>query len=428
MTLVVKRYTIPTDWWRIIDTITARSFNFVASVAGIIVISRMLGPGGQGTYAAATAWIGLVATTAGLSLGLVSHYRIQARGKEAWDGAIFSSLLIFLLALSLTACAFVITAHFLSSGGFFGHLPSSTLVIAVLLLPLLIWDEYASNLLANADRIQIYNRLQIAGRFVGLALLVLLVVFLGVGVNGALIALVVGQALIAIGSFSVLWRMHRGPLRVVREEIRQLIHGALRLHLAAIGAFLLSQSSVLVLNELTSKSVVGWYHLAWQIVTVAMIVPQAASLILYAKIAASGPDQAWPTYKHITVGVMGFMIALIPLAYLFGPTIIIYMAGESFQESAELFRILLPTVLGMSFAQLMTPQWISRGIFVPMSIITIITAGAHVLVSIALVKSNGVTGAAWATTLILGVMTLLVQGYFFFWCERRYRTNQTVAN
>ncbi len=422
----MKRFSLPADWRKIAETIAVRSFNLLSGVAGIIVISRLLGPGGQGTYAAATAWIGLVATTAGLSLGLVSHYRIQARTKDAWDGAIFSSLLIFLFALSLTACAFVITAHFLSSGEFFGHLPSSTLAIAVQLLPLLIWDEYASNLLANADRIQIYNRLQVAGRLVGLALLVLLVVFLGAGVNGALIALVVGQAFIAIGSFSVLWRMHREPLRVVREEIRQLIHGALRLHLAAIGAFLLSQSSVLILNELASKTVVGWYHLSWQLVTVAMIIPQAASLMLYAKIAADGPDRAWPAYKHITVGVMGFMTALVPLAYLFGPTIIVYIAGDGFQTSAELFRILLPTVLGMSFAQLMTPQWISRGIFVPMSIITFITAGAHVLVSIVLVKSNGVAGAAWATTMILGVTTFLVQGYFFFWCERRFR--QTVPN
>lgn len=417
----MKRYPLPSDWQKVIETIAARGFNFVAGVAGIIIISRLLGPGGQGTYAAATAWIGLVATTAGLSLGLVSHYRIQARARGAWDGAIFSSLLIFLFVLSLTACAFVIAAHFLSGGRFFGHLPSSTLAIAVLLLPLLIWDDYASNLLANANRIQIYNRLQIAGRLIGLASLVLLVVFLGVGVNGAIIALVTGQTFIAIGTFSVLWRMHREPLRVVREEIRQLLHGALRLHLAAIGAFLLSQSSVLVLNEFTSKTAVGWYYLSWQIVTVVMIIPQAASLILYAKIAADGPDRAWPAYKHITVGVMGFMLASMPLAYLLGPSLITSMAGDSFQMSADLFRILFPTVIGMSFAQLMTPQWISRGIFVPMSFITIVTAGVHVLVSIALVKSYGVAGAAWATTLILGVMTLLVQGYFFFWCERRYR-------
>jgi len=413
------------DWRNIIETITVRAFNLIVGVAGIIIIARLLGPEGQGAYAATIVWVGLVATIAGLSLGLVSHYRIQARGKTAWDGAIFGSLLVLLLALSLTASIFVIVAHFLSNGEFFGHLPSSALAVAVLLLPLLIWDEYASNLLASADRIQTYNRLQMGGRSLGLVLLVLFVATLDAGINGALGALVIGQAFIAIGSFAVLWRIHRAPLQIVPDEIRQLIHGALRLHLTTIGAFLLSHSSVLVLNELASKAAVGWYHLSWQMVTVAMIVPQAASLMLYTKIARHNPDRAWPVYKHVTVGVMGFMIVLVPLAYLVGPKIIVYLTGNNFQTSAELFRILLPVLLGMSFAQLMTPQWISRGLFVPSSLITIATAGVHVLATIALVKSNGVIGAAWATALTLGIAPLLVQGYFAWWCEKQYRRSQT---
>src|SRR4051812_22132242 len=121
----MNRHTLSTDWRNIIETITVRAFNLAVGVAAIIIIARLLGPERQGTYAAATVWAGLIATIAGLSLGLVSHYRIQARGKTAWDGAIFGSLLVLFLALSLTAGAFVIVAHFLSNGKFFGHLPSS---------------------------------------------------------------------------------------------------------------------------------------------------------------------------------------------------------------------------------------------------------------------------------------------------------------
>lgn len=418
---MIEDLAISAVWRKTVETTAARAFTLAVGVLGLILLTRLLGPEGQGTVAAAIAWATLAAAAAGLSLGQVSQYRTQARPALARDGAIFGSLLVLAITLSSIACILLVTAHRLTNGAFFGHLPSSVVAFAIVLTPLLIWDDYAAHLLTAADGIRTYNRIQVTGRSLGLVLLVVFVAALGGGVRAALAAYAVGQGFIAINSLIALHRLHRSSLRVVPAEIYEFMRGALHLHPNTVAAYFLSQSSVVVLNWLASRASVGWYHLAWQLIAIPMIVPQAASLTLYAKIAADGPDRAWPAHKRIMVGVMAFMLMLVAFAYAIGPQMIVYVVGNEFRPSAELFRILLPALLGMSFSQLMTPQWISRGIFLPTSVISLATAALHLVLTIALIETNGVNGAAWATSLTLATGPLLVQGYFVLWCERQYR-------
>lgn len=411
-------------WQEIATTGAVRIYNLGVSLISLVVIARLLGPTGQGTIAAAVSWAGLVATIAGLSLGQVSQHRIQSLQKTAWDGRLFGSMLVFMLTLTTLAYVFVFTIHLLSNGNFFGQLPTSVLVLAFLLLPLLIWDEYSSHLLTAAGQLRVYNRLLVIGRTIGLLLMLVLVGGFDTGVHGVLGASLAGQSLIATGSFYTLWRLHKPGWRVGREEIMALLNGALRLHPNTIGAFLLASSSVLVLSSLDDKSAVGWYHVAWQMITILTIVPQAAALVLYARIADLGPNEVWPAQKRIIAGIMAIMLGLIAVSYAIGPNVIVVLAGESFLPSGKLFQILLPALLGMSLAQLMAPQWISRGIFVPTSLITFTTAAVHLVTTVLFVKAYGAEGAAWATALTLSVLPLLVQGAFGWWCERRYRTTQ----
>ncbi len=415
------RRLLPPHWREIATNSTVRAFSLTAGLVNFIIIARLLGPEGQGTIAAAIGWTALMATVAGLSLGSVSQHRIQARRPNAWDGAIFNSLLVLMLFLSLLGCGFAIGVYLLTNGAFFGRLPPAVLMMALTMLPMLIWDEYASNLITAAGKIKAYNRIQIFGRSAGLVFLVILVGLLDAGVYGALGASLSAQTMIAVGSFRVLWTLHKEPFRLDLPEIRQLARGALRLHLNTVGSFLLASSSVLVLNHLASRAEVGWYNLAWQMIIMLTIVPQAASTILYSRISKDGPNRSWPAQKRIIASVMAFMILLAGGAYVFGPGIIVMLAGEKFRPAGGLFQILLPSLLGMSMALLMAPQWISRGIFVPTSIITIATAILHVAVSVVLVKTKGLIGAAWATSLILSVAPFLVQGYFTCWCEQQYR-------
>ncbi len=148
------RYNTSSDWRKIVETSAIRVYNLATGILALVIVSRVLGPEGQGTVAAALAWTGLVATVAGLSLGQVSQHRLQARRALARDGTIFGSLLLLLFGLSVAGWLFAAAAYSTTRGEFFGNLPLPVVVIAFALLPLYIWDEYSSHMLAAANRIR----------------------------------------------------------------------------------------------------------------------------------------------------------------------------------------------------------------------------------------------------------------------------------
>lgn len=386
----------------------------------VLVTARILGPHGQGVIAGATAWVGLVATMAGLSLGQVSQHVIQLRQRREWLPDIFGSLLYLLCILSFLAFLFAGILYFITQGRFFGKIDPLVLGVAFCMLPMLIWDEYSSNLLASAGRLRIYNVMQVAGRTLWMVLIIILVVVLGLGVFGALIAQILGQLLVALTSIYFLWVAAGRVIRVGRSDINHILHGSLRLHINTIASFLLAQTSILVLNHYFSKAEVGWYYLSWQMVTILSVIPQSVSIVLYAKMADVGPDGIWPTQKRLLLYTMAVMLLLITLAYLIGPRILIAVVGVEYLPSAHYFRLLLPALLGVALAQIMAPQWIGRGLLLPTTAVTAVTALANLVAHLILVPRYGIIGAVWSTIMSYTVIAVIVQLGFVWWCEQRY--------
>ena len=386
----------------------------------VVITARILGPHDQGVIAGAIAWVGLISTMAGLSLGQVSQHVIQLKQRQNWLPGLFGCLLYLLGILSFLALLFTGITYFATQGRFFGEIDPLVLGVAFCMLPMLIWDEYSGNLLASAGRLRIYNLIQVAGRTLWIILCITLVVVLGLGVFGALIAQILGQLLVAVTSIYLLWMAAGRVIRVDRSEVSQILHGSLRLHINTIASFLLTQTSVLVLNHYFSKSEVGWYYLSWQMVTVLFVIPQSVSIVLYSRMADMGPDGIWPMQKRLLLYTMTVMLLLIALAYLVGPRILIAMVGNDYLPSVEYFQLLLPTLLGVALAQIMAPQWIGRGLFLPTTAVTAVTAIANLGAHLILVPRYGVIGAVWSTLVSYAVIAVIVQLYFIYWCEQRY--------
>lgn len=386
----------------------------------VLVTARMLGPHGQGVIAGATAWVGLIATMAGLSLGQVSQHVIQLKQRRDWLPNIFGTLLYLLGILSFLAFLFAGILYFITQGSFFGKIDPLVLTVAFCMLPMLIWDEYSSNLLASAGRLRTYNLMQVAGRTLWMVLIVILVVVLGLGVFGALIAQILGQLLVALASIYFLWVAAGRVIRVGRSEIRHILHGSLRLHINTIASFLLGQTSILVLNHYFSKADVGWYYLSWQMVTILSVIPQSVSIVLYAKMADVGPNGIWPAQKRLLLYTMALMLLLITISYLIGPRILITMVGTKYLPSTQYFRLLLPALLGITLAQIMAPQWIGRGLLLQTTVVTAVTAIANLGAQIILVPRYGIIGVVWSTIMSYTVIAVIVQLGFIFWCQQRY--------
>ena len=317
----------------------------------------------------------------------------------------------------------------LTHGEAFKGLSGSVLAVGFLSLPLLIWEQYGSNLLTARDRIGVYNRAQVLGRTGGFLLLLLLVVGFHAGIMGALFATVGSQALVALGGLRVLMREAKAESRVrpCRKTVRTLLTGGLKLHLNAIGAFLFLYTDVLIVNHYRGAAETGFYQLAVQLVTIMMVVPQSAMTILASRVAQSGPDEAWHTQRRI-IGLMLVGVAGLGLIAAFlAPSCVALIGSGKFLPAVGVFRVMLLNLFGMTLATMMIPQWIGRGLFWQASAITLTVGVLNTVANLLLVPRYGMLGSAWATvgTYLLSASVNLA---FVFWIERRVRSARFVTS
>lgn len=404
-------------WLKIAGTSSAKVYYAVVGLAILIITARWLGPEGRGVIAAAMAWATLFATVAHLSLGHVAVHRATRLRGTPWLGTTLGSLLLLAGIISVAGWVVASGIYVATDGSLYGGLVPIVLLVSFLALPFHVWEQYGSSLLMAVDRIDIYNRAQVAGRTLSL-LLVLGLLWMGFGATGVLAAILAGQVVIGSSGVRFLWQHAQVPIRPEPTAVRELMKGGMKLHLNAIGAFIIFATDVIMLNYYRGVEEVGQYQLGVSLITVTVIVPQASSMVLYAQVAKLGPDAAWKQQKRIlffvTGGILGAALAGAALA----PWAIPFAVGVAFAPAVEIFQILLLSLVGMTFSAIMAPQWIGRGLFLQASAISFVMVSINLVGNFILIPIYGMHGTAWATVVAFG-FAVLANGAMAIWVSRR---------
>jgi O-antigen/teichoic acid export membrane protein len=388
-------------------------------MATLVLTARLLGPEGRGVIAAVISWVGLFGTFAHLSLGQVALHRAAQSEGNPWFSKTFGALLLLAVALTVLSSSVAVYLYWATHGSLYGHLPVILLALGFSMLPLQIWEQYGSSLLMAVNELRVYNKAQIAGRTVGLIAVYAFVGFLGWGVAGAIGANLLGQLVVSLTGIIILWRLAGKTWRVDRGEVFSLLRDGAKLHVNAIGNTLLTQANILMVNFYCSKAEVGWFQFSNQLVGIMLIVPQAASMVLYARMSQKGPDQVWPEQKRLGLQLLGLIILLSASAYLVAPWMIPAVVGEKFQESVPVFRLLLFALLGMTMSTLMANQWIGRGLFLQASGLTLLGGITNTALNYILIPRNGMMGAVWATVITYSAIGVTTNLLMAIWCDRR---------
>jgi antigen flippase len=415
------------DIWRSIGlTSAARVYAVLAGAVSLVITARILGPAGRGTVAAAVTWALLFSTLGSLSLGQVAMNRATNRAVEEWLRPTLAALLV--MAAVVTAGGWVIAlALYVSTGGdAFGPMPGYALVLGFATLPFLVWEQYGSWLLVSVGKISFYNRREVVGRTIGVVLVVVLVGFAGAGVAGALVALFVAQAVVAGAGWRYLAKLAGGRLTLDRSLLRGMVTDGLKLHFNAVGAFLFLEASILIVQAIRGPDETGPFQVAVQLMAVALLIPQAASMVVYGEVARLGPNAAWPANRRVMLTLGGLMAGVAVLGFLLAPTVVPLVFGEDFKSTVPVFQILVVGLLGQTFSSVMGPQWIGRGLFWQSSALTVALGVINVAVSIPLVHAYGMKGAAYA---LLGVSGVSILGNIVMavWVTRQVRRDAEKA-
>jgi len=410
-------------WLKIFYTSGAKVYSLFINFLTLAVMARWLGPEGMGIIATVMTWIGLFNTFGNLSLGQVAIHRATELREHNWLPYTLGSLLFFDVLITIIGWLVAFIFYWLTGGGIYNGLSPSFLMIGFLILPLAIWEHYGSHLLMAVDRITIYNRAQITGKTVGL-LLIMLAWWCHLGVVSALSSNLVAQIIVAITGLGYLVSRSGDTLRPDGKTLKALLTGGMKLHLNAIGTFLIMSTDILIINHYHGPTETGYYHLAIRLIGVMLIISNSASMLIYGKVTQLGPDKAWifnrKVLLYITLGIIG----LSGIAWFCAPWFIPLAAGDRFSPVIPVFQLLLLALVGMSFSAIMSPQWIGRGLFWHVSAMTMLAGIGNLIASILLVPRYGMYGAVWAT-LVTYTISVFVNGGMALWCELRFRRSSS---
>lgn len=413
-------------WANVVHTSGAKIYSMIIGLIILALTSRLLGPEGRGQVAVITTWVNLFSTFAYLSLGQVALHRMARDPENKFIGNLLGSLLMMAGILSLLGWLVAWGIYSNDIQGIFRNLPVTALLIGFAALPFLIWEQYGSSLLMGLEKIKIYNYYQIVGRTLSLALMMILVGWLGQGVVGVLQASLLGQMIIALGGLGFLFKFAQSKnstCRPDKNETIDLLKGGFKLHLNAVGGFLFTSSSILILNHYHGAEETAYYQLATQLIGVLMIIPTAAGMVIYGKVTRLGPNGAWPENKLLLIQITLGMICVCVIAAILAPWGITLLAGEKFLPAVAPFKLMLFGLIGMTFSTVMSPQWIGRGYFWQAAALTLLVGLLNLVICFMLVPSYGLNGAiiAFLSTYFISIIG---NGWMIFHCQ--YCSNQKV--
>lgn len=370
----------------------ARVLSLALGMVAISATARWLGPEGRGQIVAITTWCLLVSALAHLSLGQVALHRAAGAADARWLGPALGSLGLMTAFMSVMGWVVLLTLWFVTDGRLFGGIAPYLLVVGFATLPFYIWENYGSYLLMSVNRLSVYNRAQVAGKFLTLPLLWISIPILALGSLGGLLAINIGQAFTSCFGMRKLASLSETRIRPDATVLKDFLGGGLKLHFNAVGTVLFTSAEILVIQYYLGAADTGTYQLAQQLTAILLLFPMAASMVAYSRIGAQGPDHFWPDHKKLLWQMMGLLLLAMLVGVFAAPFAIPLLAGKEFMASVTIFQVMLLTLPGKAFSILMAPQWIGRGLFVQASLLTFFVGSASLVGNLIFTPLFGVHG------------------------------------
>lgn len=401
-------------------------YSLACQLGILLLTAHVLGPEGRGVIAAITAWVGVVAVAAHLSLGQVAQPMLAKRKPADWVPDIAGTILT--LTASTTLIAWLGIAGYVQLFGWPlpEAIPPTLVIVALALLPFLVAEHHINALAPVAGLLGVFNKLQVVARTLSVVAVALGLLLLNGGVGFALCALLAGQVWIASAGFWLLLKQGKTQPFFAPKTAKKLLHGAGLLHITILGSFIVNQLDILLVSTHLSLSETGQYTLATQLIAALTVFANAGGVVLYSKIAELGADAAWSIQRKLIALFLAITTVGIALSAALTPLLLPLIFGTDFAPAVPVFIGLSFGLISQVLAILLSPQWIARGFFWQTSALTVVSGILSLSLNLWLIPRYGMMGAVYA---VLGTQafSLLINIAFVIWIERHIAQQKTTT-
>lgn len=385
---------------------------FNSVVAGVIV-ARWLGVEGVGQLAVINVTIATLVQLGSLGLPSANTYFIAKDPSQLRKAAV-NSFLFAMFGGSLLAWGLALTAQM--SPTLFGLVSPELLYVAALSIPFQLITLIGLNVFLAIGNVREFNLLDLLGQtFVLINSLVVLII-LQAGLN-LLVVFNTASSIIVSGLILLLLIMAARKLRSANGTwsadialMGQMIKYGIKSHISIVAGALIFRADLLVVNHFRGASEAGVYSLASQMALMLMLLPSVIATLLFPRLTAERDRTGETTgivARHTTFIMLVCCLAAAPLSLLLP---VVY--GTGFSDSSIQLMILLPGVFLIGLQSVIVQHFNAIGLPKSIPLFWIITLVVNIVLVFVLVPNFGGRGAAVASTISYGLISLLMITYF----------------
>lgn len=329
-----------------------------------VVVARALGPGGAGSFNVVLSAVVIlqVFSTLGLEVG-VSYYV----GGGRWPPAdALRQAQVAAAVLGALAALIGFGAMAALEGSAFEGVDAAAAALGAGSLPFVLSWTYSSYLALAVDNYELAAIAPVAQTLVTLVLTVALAPL--VGLTGALVAFLAGNALVAVALVVASKRRLPRPspswLRGTPRAVRRAALFGTKAQLSSALQFVNQRIDLLVLNAVASGAAVGHYAIAVSVTMLGMLLPRALSSVVVPRIAsldagATPEERDYLIGKSARHGVIVVVATALVLAAAMPLIPIVY--GGGFGASVGLGFLLLPGVAAFGYGNILSATVVGKG-------------------------------------------------------------------
>lgn len=393
------------------DTAFTAVANILSLVLGLgtsVILARLLGPGGRGVYAIATLLPSLVVTLIHLGIGPATVY-YTARGRYPRREILGSNVFLALIIGVIGAVTGLIMILF-SGESLFLNIADEYLLITLGVIPASLCFSYLRYILLGAQRVREYNMLDILQSSCFLLLVALAVWAWDLGVVGALLAAITAMVLADVIAFFWARKVAGGiSFKLNVSYVKEAGVYGVKAHLANIMGFLNYRLDMFLVNWFLNPTAVGFYSVSVGLAEKLWIVSQAASTVLFPRIAAETDERRRKEFTPLVARTVFWgTVPIASLLFFSIRYIIVFLYSDEFLRAVRPLQIFLPGIVALSVWRLLANDLAGRGRPMLNTYITGVAVVVNLALNILLIPLYGIEGAAWASTASYSAALIIV--------------------
>lgn len=379
-------------------TFITRIVTVILGLGTTVIISRVLGPEGQGVYSMAILLPSLLVIFCNFGITSSTVY-FTARKKYLTSEIFGNNIILTLLISGLSFLIGILIIYFLKDQLFPG-VKVEYLLLSLLFIPVSLYFDFISHILIGLQELKKYNTLSFFQGFILLVVTAYFLPFLNLGVKAAIIAQVVTFALVALPLTAYVYKKTNGfSLKVNKNYLKDAFSYGSKSYVASIFTFLNYRINLFVINIFLNPVSVGFYAVAGKLSEGIWMLSLSAATVLFPRVASENDKNTIKEFTPIVCrNVLFITFLMVFVLFVFARPVIVSLYSAKFLESVKTFQILLVGALFVSGWRILANDLIAQGRPILNTYVTAASVILNIILTIILTPMWGLEGAAAAAT------------------------------